>query len=122
MSLGIVSSNSLRKVSIIFRLIFIILKSDVTRDVFFFFQIFCKCHNLDGIKCRLLIHDYAQQQNNDKDYGLFCCINANCFICSKDILLKYSETLAGRIWIARRCSEVQVAESFKKSMFLIRTN
>ena len=90
--------------------------------MFFFFQIFCKYHNLDEIKWKLLIHDYTQQQNNDKDCGVLCCINAYCFIYSKDILLKDSETLAARLWIARRCLKVQVAEGFKKLMFLMRTN
>ena len=83
--------------------------------MFFFFQIFCKYHNLDEIKWKLLIHDYTQQQNNDKDCGLFYCINAYCFIFNKDILLKDSETSAARPWIAKRCLEVQVTESFKKS-------
>ena len=62
-----------------------------------------------------MIHDHIQQQNNDKDCGVFCCINAYCFIYSKDILLKDSETLAARLWIGRRCLEVEVAESFKKT-------
>ena len=116
LSLGIVSSNSLRKVSVIFQLTFIILKSDrCHQGYFFFFQIFCKYHNLDEIKWKLLIYDYTQQQNNDKDCGVFCCINAYCFIFNKDILLKDSETLAARMWIAKKCLEVQVTESFRKS-------
>ena len=84
--------------------------TDVTKDIFFFFQIFCKYHNLDEIKWKLLIHDYTQQQNNDKDCGVLCCINAYCFIFNKDW-----ETLAARLWIAKRCLEVQVTESLKKS-------
>ena len=80
-----------------------------------FFQIFCKYRNLDEIKWKLLIHDYTQQQNNDKDCGVFCCINAYCLIYNKDILLKNSLTLAATLWVARRCLEVQVTESFKKS-------
>ena len=83
--------------------------------IFFFSQIFCKYHNLDEIKWKLLIHDYTQQQNNDKDCGVFCFINAYCFIFNKDILLKDSETLAARMWIAKKCLELQVTESFKKS-------
>ena len=63
---------------------------------------------------KLLLRDSTQQQNNDKDCSVFCCINAYCFIYNKDILLKDSETLATRLWIARRCLEVQVTESFKK--------
>ena len=87
--------------------------TDATRDIFFFFQIFCKYHNLDEVKWKLLIHDYTQQQNNDKDCGVFCCINAYCFIYNKDILLKDSEALPASLWIERRCLEVEVAESFK---------
>ena len=90
--------------------------------MFFFFQISCKYHNLDEIKWKLLIHDHTQQENNDKDCGVFCCINTYCFIYSKDILLKDSETLAARLWLAGRCLKVQVAEGFKKLMFLMRTN
>ena len=112
----IVSSNSLRKASVIFRLTFIIFKSDrCHQQYFFFFQIFYKYHNLDKIKWKLLIHDYTQQQNNGNDCGLFCCINAYCFIDNKNILLKDSETLAARLWIARRCLEVHFTESFKKN-------
>ena len=97
--------------------------TDVTSDIFFFFQIFYKDHNLDKIKWKLLIHDYTQQQNNGNDCGLFCCINAYCFIDNKNILLKDSETLAARLWIARRCLEVHITESFKKKLiFLMRTN
>ena len=63
----------------------------------------------------LLTHDYTQQQNNDKDCGVFCCVNAYTFIYNKDILLKKFGNLANQDVNCKEMLKVKVTEILKKS-------
>ena len=69
-----------------------------------FFNFYCVCHKVQQIHWDYVICDETYQQKNDKDCGMFCCLNAYHFL-NGYVYYEEEDSLAVRCWIAYQCTK-----------------
>ena len=69
-----------------------------------FFNFYCVVHKVQQIHWDYVICDEAYQQKNDKDWDMFCCLNAYNFL-NAYVYYEEEDSLTVRCWIAYQCTK-----------------